>query len=189
MEDIRSDETLVEAFYNGIMAALNILFIRYYKPVFYYILKQGLVTDDSFLDDVRQEIFLKVFTKLKSREFKSSGAGSFRAWFYTIALNICRNCNYYQMRQPVDIYGTALDFIRAKPVPSPLEEEERQTEIKAKVDKILSKLTDEEKKLMFLITDGKTYKQIKELPEFNKFSIDYLMRKVYLIRKKISKKV
>jgi len=185
-DDLRSDEDLILADRAGETNALDILFRRYDKQTHFYLLNESLIKkDDAFLEDIKQEIFLKVLTKLRAGAFKPAGDGSFRAWFYTIAQNICQNYNYWRIRGPKNIYGLALDLIPAKSVLSPQEEEEKAAEIKAKLSQVLAELSPEETALMQMLGDGMTYKQIQGHPEFAKHSIDYLGLKVYNIRKKI----
>jgi len=188
MEDKRSDEILVTDYQSGDNSALDILFRRYDNRTYCYLLKKSLINrDEAFIEDIKQKIFLLVLTKIRNGDFKPSGDGSFRAWFYTIAQNICRSCNYWRIKEPKNIYGIVLDLIPSKPLPSPEEEKEKEDEIKGRLAKVLSKLSPDEQKLMIMLSDGMTYKQIHEEPEFAKYSLDYLMRKVYIIRRKIFK--
>lgn len=187
-EDRRSDEALVVASQSGEATALEILCQRYYEPVYYYLLKESLIKEASFLEDIRQEIFLTIFKLIKSEKFTPRGEGSFKTYLYTTARNICRTKNRERAKEPKDIYGKLLELIPAKPVISPDQTAKKQARIKARLARILDKLSPQEIKLMMLINyEGKTYKQIHELPEFAKYSLDYLMLKVYNIRKKIHK--
>jgi len=186
----RSDEALILAHKSGDEGALHILFTRYFGAIYHYLLKHSkIVKDTSFIEDISQEIFLRVFSIIKQGGFEPKGEGSFRAWIYTIAENICRNCNYDRMRQPIDIYGVVLDFIPDKPVIPPEEESERQSEISQLAKKIISKMTAKEQKLMMYLYDETPYKKILKDPAFRKWSkkknpLAYLKEKIYNTRQK-----
>jgi RNA polymerase sigma factor (sigma-70 family) len=187
----RSDEALILAHKSGDEGALHILFTRYFGAIYHYLLNHSpIVKDTSFLEDISQEIFLKVFSIIKQGGFEPRGEGSFRAWIYTIAENVCRNCNYHRIRQPIDIYGVALDFIPDKPVIPPEEESERQSEIAKLAKKIISKMTDKEQKLMMYFGDDKSYKKILKDPAFrtwknHKNPLAFLKKKIYNTRQKL----
>ena len=168
--------------------ALDILCQRYYQPIYYFIVDQTRIKEHSLIEDIRQEVFLKIFKLIKSRVFKPVGAGSFRAYLFTTAKNICWNHNYHRGREPKSIYGKLLELIPAKTAPDPDEAAEKDARIKARLTRILAKLSPQEIKLMILLNnEGKTYEQIQAMDEFAKYSLDYLMRKAYIIRKKVLK--
>jgi RNA polymerase sigma factor (sigma-70 family) len=180
------DEELVLAFYAGCKEALDTLFYRYLKYLRFFLLKESWRKDDSSIDDIVQETFLRVFMFLKDRKFAPRGEGSFKAWFYAIARNVCMNYNRREGHQPVNIPKLFLETAPAKPVEPEIIKKEKQKEDRKKLNSIFVELTPEERQLIFLLGEGKKYKEIQALPEFNKHSIDYLMLKAYNIRKKLS---
>jgi len=182
---IRSDEALIQAFYDGEKGVLDILFDRYIKYLRFFLLKESWRKDDSSIDDIIQEVFLIVLQTLSIQKFKPEGEGSFRAWFYLVARNACRTYNRNQSHQPLNISQQFIETAPDDPIVPEIIRKEEEKEQQKKLKKILSKLSPEEKELMSRLSEGKTYKQIHETSEFNKFSIDYLMLKVYNIRKKI----
>lgn len=186
-EDPRSDEALIIAHKKGDNNALEILYQRYYNQVHFYLLKESLIKDESFLEDVKHEIFLKALTRIRDGGFTPEGAGSFRAWFYTMAQNICRTMNRRKGREPLNLSQLTLDSIPDKTYLKDEEEPESQSETRQKLIRILRKLSKKEQRLMILLGKGKTYRQIRERDEFKKHSLDYLMLKAYNIRKKILK--
>jgi len=192
----RSDEALILAFYDGEKGVLDILFDRYIKYLRFFLLKESWRKDDSSIDDIIQEIFLVVLQTLHDKKFKPEGEGeataesrpnrgSFRAWFYLVARNVCRTYNRNQSHQPLNISQSFIETAPDDPVVPEIIKKEEEQEQKKKLKKILSRLSPDEQDLMEQLSKGKTYKQIHEMSEFHKFSIDYLMLKVYNIRKKI----
>ena len=186
MEDIRSDEALVLAFYAGEKTVFDVIFYRYIKYLRFFLLKESWLKDDSSLDDIIQDIFLVVLKALNEKDkFNPRGAGSFRAWFYSVARNVCRTYNREESNQPLHVAQQLLETAPDKPTEPEIIREEEGNENKEKIKEILSKLEPEERDLIFLLGEGKKYKEIHEMDEFNKHSVDYLMLKVYNIRKKI----
>ena len=186
-EDKRSDEALILAFYAGETSAVDVIYNRYIKPLRFFLLKESWRKDDSSIDDIIQEAFLILLNTLKDKAFKPEGEGSFRAWFYTVAQNACRTYNRDQSHQPLNISKTLIETAAAKPVESEFIKKEDKKDRKKILREILSRLTPEERELMKLLGEGATYKQIKENSMFSQHPIDYLMLKVYNIRKKLTK--
>jgi len=78
-----SDEQLVEMYLKGNKESLNILIKRYLTPIFNYAL--SFVKDADIAEDLTQEIFVKVWKKLK----KFDNQYKFKSWLYVIAKNTC----------------------------------------------------------------------------------------------------
>ena len=78
-----SDEKLVQLYLNGEKSALEILIKRYLAPIFIFVL--NYVKDEAVADDMTQEVFVKVWKKIK----KYDNHYKFRNWLYTIAKNTC----------------------------------------------------------------------------------------------------
>lgn len=78
-----SDEQLIEAYLKGDKEALNLLIKRYLTPIFNYAL--GFVKDTATAEDLTQEVFVKVWRKIRkfNRQYK------FKNWLYAIAKNTC----------------------------------------------------------------------------------------------------
>ena len=79
------DATLLEGLRLGDESAFEVLIQRYEKPV--YNLVSRLVDDPADAADAVQEVFLKVFRKV--RWFR--GDSSLKTWIYRIAINEARN--------------------------------------------------------------------------------------------------
>ena len=78
-----SDEALYERLVGGEMAAFDQLYERYERPLFGFVLKH--VRDRAEAEDLLHEAFMGV---LKGRREKD---GSFRAWLFQVARNLCLN--------------------------------------------------------------------------------------------------
>jgi RNA polymerase sigma factor (sigma-70 family) len=197
-DSLRTDEALVTDYQAdlpaptsvgtqaGEQSALDVLYRRYYNQIGFYIRKQSSYKDPSFIDDVRQMVFLKVFTIFKAGKFQPIGPGSFRSFLYETARRICFDQNEKRMRHD----RPASEIFTDEELSTPDELCYRQPEttdydeINERVKEVLSKLTPEEQKLMWLVSKKIPYKKIILEPEFKKYSIDYLMLKVYNIKKK-----
>jgi len=81
--DYLADEQLVEAYLKGDREALNVLIKRYLTPIFNYAL--SFVKDEAVAEDMAQEVFVKVWKKIKSFDKKYK----FKSWLYAIAKNTC----------------------------------------------------------------------------------------------------
>ena len=79
-----SDEELAMAYINGQYAAFDLLLSRNQSKIFSYIL--FVVRDRSMADDVFQDTFVKVITKLQQGKYTTSG--KFSAWVMRIAHNV-----------------------------------------------------------------------------------------------------
>ena len=79
-----SDEESAMAYINGQYAAFDLLLSRNQSKIFSYIL--FVVRDRSMADDVFQDTFVKVITKLQQGKYTTSG--KFSAWVMRIAHNV-----------------------------------------------------------------------------------------------------
>lgn len=189
-EDIRSDAQLVEAFLAEDEPAFGALHNRYFKQIGFYIKKQSILKDDSFIDDVRQIVLVKVFTLLKQGKFESRGPGSFKAFLYETARRITfdQNEKRFRLVKPVTEVFTTEELAQ----PDELRFYEPETTdydlINDRLKKVLSKLTPEEQELMQLVAQKTKYKDIIKMKKFSKYkSVDSLKDKIYNIRKRMRK--
>ncbi|MFH1255342.1 MAG: RNA polymerase sigma factor [bacterium] len=78
-----TDEQLIKAYIKGDRKALDFLIKRYLTPIFNYAL--SFAKDRAASEDLTQEIFVKVWKKIKSFNNKYK----FKNWIYAIAKNTC----------------------------------------------------------------------------------------------------
>ena len=79
-----TDEQLALSYIDGNNRAFDLLLARTKSKLFTYIL--FVVRDRDFADDIFQETFVKVITKLQQRKYTNSG--KFSAWLMRIAHNV-----------------------------------------------------------------------------------------------------
>jgi len=78
-----TDEQLVQSYLQGNKSALEFLIKRYLTQIFNFVL--GYVKDEAVADDLTQEVFVKVWKKIK----KFDNRYKFKSWLYVIAKNTC----------------------------------------------------------------------------------------------------
>lgn len=83
MEEVHSDDDLVEQIRNGNEKAAEELIKRYYSAILRYCGRQGFHLEKA--EDLTQETFLKLFKNLSGYK----GKRKFKAYLYTIANHLC----------------------------------------------------------------------------------------------------
>jgi len=189
-DDKRGDEDLVKAYQRGDDSALTNLIKRYEAPLRRYVLFRSWIKEPSFIDDILQTIFLIIFNGLRKEGFTPKGTGSFKAWAYGICNNICLDENQKVRRRESPLSQRYPDespdeLLEVKPEPAtdPLVFEEQRTQL----GRALDKLKPPERRLFELRRQGLSYKQIKEIPDFQRFSLGRLRLKYYEIMEKVKK--
>ncbi len=84
-DHLETDENLIVRVAQGDIRAFELLVTRYQKQALRA--AQRFVFDQQEAEDLAQEAFLIVFRKAHKYEPKAS----FKTWFFTILLNLCRN--------------------------------------------------------------------------------------------------
>ena len=92
-QTVMTDEELAMAYIEGNNRAFDLLLQRTQSKLFSYIL--FVVRDHDKAEDVFQETFVKVITKLNQRKYTTSG--KFSAWLMRIAHNVIMD-NYREQR-------------------------------------------------------------------------------------------
>jgi RNA polymerase sigma-70 factor (ECF subfamily) len=150
---IDEDAGLVTSFKAGDRPSFDELVKKYKDRIFRVALT--MLQDKTEADDVTQEVFMRVYTKIGS--FKETS--TFFTWMYSIAVNECRHALRKKKHVPV-----SLD--------TPLEENEESTLsdlLKSKEENMDHRLVREEE-------TGLAYKLINTLPE--KYRTIYVLRNV-----------
>lgn len=150
-----ADERLMELFLNGDHQALEALVRRYEKPLF------GLAVRTlgcrAAAEDAFQETFLRVYRRRATYQL----GRSFRAWVYSICLNVCRDAlRKLQRRQEVPLDSDA----RAEDVGSdPAERVATMLEL-ARVRRALAQLPKKQSEVVLLAHyQGLAYPEIAEV--------------------------
>ena len=181
-DDQKSDESLVDAHRKGDSTAFDVLLKRYEVALRNFILSFSWLVSPDTVDDIIQEIFITIFNGIKEGgDFTVKGGGAFKAWLYSIARHRCLNAVEQQPREKpigkhyLESMPAKLEKIRYYDEPDEAAELE---ELKEGLNGILAKLSDEEKQLLILKEEGKTYPQIHKIPPFDKYSVVHLRRMV-----------
>jgi RNA polymerase sigma-70 factor (ECF subfamily) len=99
--DNLTDEQLVEKYLQGDKSALEFLIKRYLTPIFNFIL--GYVKEEAVADDLTQEVFVKVWKKIK----KFDNQYKFKNWLYVIAKNT--SLDYLKKNQAINFSALNLE--------------------------------------------------------------------------------
>ena len=78
---IKTDANLVEDYLQGEPSALDVLIKKYLKLIYNFVYR--LIGDVDLAHDITQDVFVKVWQKLKQYDSKKS----FKTWLFTIARN------------------------------------------------------------------------------------------------------
>ncbi|MCK6459356.1 MAG: sigma-70 family RNA polymerase sigma factor, partial [Planctomycetes bacterium] len=91
----RTDDTeLVRRIRAGDAEALRLVVERYEERIFALI--HGIVRDAHEVEDVAQEVFLKVFTRIEAFD----GRSQFYTWLYRVAVNAAKDHVKKRVRRP-----------------------------------------------------------------------------------------
>ena len=152
-EDKKIDAALVRRSLAGDKTALNKLIERHYSDTFNICLKMLYSHKDA--EDVNQEIWIKIITRLKTFEFKSA----FKTWMYRIAVNhildMKKRSVELEITKGLEGYGNHLAGIANLE----LNEEERtvlkEAVIEAKISCMSGMLMclDREQRLLYIVGD------------------------------------
>ncbi|MEM6378246.1 MAG: RNA polymerase sigma factor [Bacteroidota bacterium] len=85
MSDAEQERLIIERVKAGDKAAFRYLIERYQDDAFS--LACSLLKDQALAEDILQEVFLKVFIKIKTFKYQSS----FYTWLYRVVVNRCYN--------------------------------------------------------------------------------------------------
>ncbi len=97
------DEQLLADYLRGDEAALELLFARYLKPIYYLAYRYTGACDEA--EDLAQETFVRVWRHRK--KFKKYG--NFRAWIFTIAKNAALDWCKKKKTMPFSALSASLD--------------------------------------------------------------------------------
>jgi RNA polymerase sigma-70 factor (ECF subfamily) len=156
-----SDESLVEAFQGGDLAAFDVLVLRWQRKIQGTIYRILGTEEDA--RDLCQETFLKAFRALKG--FK--GEARFSSWLYQIAVNLCRDrMRRRRGRTLVSLEAMGEDAARARaesPDPGPMELVE-QGALRGLVRGAIAALPDDEREVIVLKEyEGLTFLEIAQI--------------------------
>ncbi len=164
-----SDEELALAYIDGNNRAFDLLLSRNQTKLFSYIM--FVVHDHDIADDLFQETFIKVITKLQQRKYVTSG--KFSAWCMRIAHNIIMDW-YREQRSKNIIEPTEendLSNMSGKNIQSgSIENDYVNTQVMSDVKKMMNLLPPTQREVVFM----RYYQQLsfKEIAEMTNVSIN-----------------
>lgn len=177
-----SDETLIRDYLEGDSRAIESLIRRYQTPLWYYARGVSWYKDKSFIDEIIQLTLTAIIKGIQDGEFSLSRPEPFKSWAYQVCQNICWNENKKYAHQPKHIsqmYPEELPDHLTRIRPAGREYHNLSTEL----DKVLTKLSPEERQLISLVIQNKTYKVIQKIEPFDKYSLEMLRQKVCRLRR------
>jgi RNA polymerase sigma factor (sigma-70 family) len=163
--DSRDDITLINSFLEGNKHDFEVLWFRYNRLIYAYILKMVRNIDD--VDDILQDTFIKAFSAIQTY----NQSYPFPAWLYKIASNTC--IDYFRRKRirPIPIGGmtniqTALN--EALPDKSiPIDVKIANSETKLELNKAIALLPDR-------------YRECIQLRHFEELSYEEISQKMQL---------
>jgi len=182
-----SDEQLVAVYLKGDKEALNLLIKRYLTPIFNYAL--GFVKDAATAEDMAQEVFVKVWRKIKKFDKKYK----FKSWLYVIAKNTCldylkknKTVNFSELNQADD----GLLFEELIKANSPMPDEEFAVETEAKeINSVIDKLPNKYQEVVKLhYQGGYNFREIAEILKESIETVKSRNRRALIYLKNIIKK-
>jgi RNA polymerase sigma-70 factor (ECF subfamily) len=164
-----SDEALALSYVNGNNRAFDELLRRNQTKLYAYIL--FVVHDRDKADDIFQETFVKVITKL--HEGKYTNSGKFSAWLMRIAHNIIMDIYREQRNDHVVEMGEDNDLTTINPtnlLDSNIENQFVNEQILADVKKMMNLLPDCQREVVYM----RYYQQLsfKEIANITNVSIN-----------------
>ena len=165
----KSDEALALSYVNGNNRAFDELLRRNQTKLYAYIL--FVVHDRDKADDIFQETFVKVITKL--HEGKYTNSGKFSAWLMRIAHNIIMDIYREQRNDHVVEMGEDNDLTTINPtnlLDSNIENQFVNEQILADVKKMMNLLPDCQREVVYM----RYYQQLsfKEIANITNVSIN-----------------
>ena len=160
--DEKSDEALVEAVKQGDEEAFGELIRRHKRKVL--ITASRFVLDRYELDDVCQEIFLKIYKNID----KFRGDAPFEHWLMRITVRSCYDLLRSRKREKANVPLDDVDFSLGGPVIDTLS----AMDAKDILDKALSKLKPEERLVITLIElEGRSVKEAAALTGWSESNV------------------
>ena len=158
-----SDEELALCYINGNNSAFDELLTRSQDKIFHYILY--VVKDEDLANDLFQETFLKVITKLQNRQYANSG--KFIWWVTRIAHNVI--IDYYRSLKSSKIVEPTKDNDLSNLKSSSLMDKDRESEMNNEqvlrdVKRLMETLPETQREVVFMrFFQDLSFKEIAEL--------------------------
>ncbi|WP_075589820.1 RNA polymerase sigma factor [Labilibacter marinus] len=140
----KTDEVLIQDYYNGNSNSIETIYSRYYLKVFNKCLSFTQNPDDAF--DFTQDIFIKAFSKKNA--FK--GNSQFSTWLYSITFNHCVSSMKRKKKNRTESYESIPSFISDENDMEMIEDRQFREEREALLFKALDEIPEQDKILLEL---------------------------------------
>lgn len=158
-----TDQELVRRVQSGDKSAFDLLFSRYQQKIINLISRY--VKDNSEVQDVAQEAFIKAFRALP----RFRGESAFYTWLYRIAINTAKNHLVSRGRRPPNT-DVDIDDAELNPTSTVLQEAESpeaalaRDQLSSGIDAAIAELPEDLRSAVTLREfDGLSYEQIAEI--------------------------
>lgn len=144
MMEMTSDNQLILSIINGNTDAYSILMNQYHDEIYKYV--YNIIGDVDHSDDVVQEIFIRVYKKLKT--YDSSKAG-FRTWLYRVSHNHTMNfLKSYNKKRSMELSNEQTDLLASNEnIEAKLVKEEQLNRVIQAIETVLKQKA---KKIIYL---------------------------------------
>ena len=154
LDNASQQPDLIARIRNGDRGAMRSLYVKHQRKV-YSIALNFFAGDSSKADDVTQQVFLKLFTKMNFR-----GDSEFTTWLYRMTVNACID----EARKSRRWFGLADRFVDQRS--PPVDETIRTGEIGEQVQRVLVSLKPEYRVPVVLkYVEGLSYQEIADVLE------------------------
>jgi len=185
-----SDEALAFACSCNDDASYATLYERYYNPIGFYVKKNSVYKDRSFIDDTRGIIFFKVLSALKQGRFTPKFPGSFKKYLFETAQKTIFDENQKRLRivRPVTEVFTEEELLDPDGLAYREVDPDDYEEIEAQAKEVMAKLNSQEKRLVQLyFIEKMPPDDILALGEFKNIkNVASLRDKMYRIKKRLN---
>jgi len=185
-----TDEALAFACSCNDDASYAALYERYYNHIGFYIKRNSVYKDQSFIDDTRGIIFFTVLSNLKQGRFTPKFPGSFKKYLFETAQRVVfdENRNRLKFVRPVTELFTEEELLDPDGLAYREVDPDDYEEIAARAKEVLAKLNSQEQRLVQLyFIEEMPPEDIIALKEFHNIkTVDVLKNKIYRIKQKLN---
>ncbi len=161
---------------DGDKKAFEVIVKKYQNRVANLIFK--IIGDSDIVEDLTQEVFLRVFESLKEYKFSSAPY----TWIYRITVNICIDeIRKRQRSRAYSLFDVLSQNPKAEPSYSPVEKNVERSEMREIIEKAMSKLPPEYKTVIIL----RDFEDLpyEEIAKILKISIGTVKSRIFRARK------
>jgi RNA polymerase sigma-70 factor (ECF subfamily) len=152
----RPDNDLIKAYLNGDAEAFTVLYERYKRQIYAFLLKM-LADDGNSIDDLFQQVWIKTLKNLH----RYHNRDRFLAWLFSIARNTALD---YFRKQKRNYIFSELDSEDTPEIENVSQEEPwrnmDRSELSAAVDEALKRLPAEQREVFVMRQENMSFKEI-----------------------------